>query len=308
MKSLKRLYATTPQQWVNKIRTIIHKKKFYSNNYTYKKIDNLYINKNIAKILTEDYYALRNPLIQSIINQILKKERFDLDCFVGVSCDNFDERLIEYPYVINWLNSSGEYYSLADVGSVLNNKLVSTYLSSRLDIVSFINPALEEKQIKSKSIFYPIDISHSGKHGFMFDRITCLSTIEHIGYDNSHHDSQEAPIYSEPNDQPLVDSIESMIRMLNPRGKMLVSVPYGLRLVNLHPITMKIASQVFDYNSIIKLKRIIEQQDYVAKFKAFEIIEGRWQSVTFETCNAVYAEDVPAAKAVIFIEIERLNS
>jgi O-antigen chain-terminating methyltransferase len=69
------------------------------------------------------------------------------------------------------------------------------------------------------------DIRASGYSADFFGLIFCISTIEHVGRDNARHYSpaSELPPEEEPDRAALIE----MLRIAQPAGKILVTVPFG---------------------------------------------------------------------------------
>ena len=81
---------------------------------------------------------------------------------------------------------------------------------------------------------------------------------------------------------------------------MLISVPFGFREAIVHPITGKVASQVFDFpaieEGIVALKG-----EVTSKVEVFAARGTGWELTNPSTCNLRYADGCPAASAVALI-------
>ena len=71
----------------------------------------------------------------------------------------------------------------------------------------------------------------------------------------------------------------------------------------IHPVTFKIASQIFDYESVKKGIDLLKRYNIFSTFKIFALNHNGWYK-----CNEInyiklrYADGVPEAHAVAFIE------
>jgi ubiquinone/menaquinone biosynthesis C-methylase UbiE len=63
-------------------------------------------------------------------------------------------------------------------------------------------------------------------HDESFDEIVCISTLEHIGMDNTMLYSSDAN-FEENRPADYLQAVQEFRRLLKPDGKLLVTVPYG---------------------------------------------------------------------------------
>ena len=78
-----------------------------------------------------------------------------------------------------------------------------------------------------ENISYVIgDLRKTGLKDESFEGIACISTLEHIGMDNTFIYSKEA-CYKESNFQDYKLVLREFKRLLKPRGKLFITVPYG---------------------------------------------------------------------------------
>jgi hypothetical protein len=297
-KLIRKIYHTSPaklHKWIKtKIKSIFDRKS--------KKVGK----QRMAAILDTEYFAKRDPLIQSLIERIKRGEELE-NVLKGFKATKFDERIVEYCYFTKWLLSQEIGLNILDVGSVLNNKLVENLLYERVCEVWFVNPQIETTSFIDNPVFYHVShIENAFPSGNKFPLITCLSTIEHIGYDNSHYGDSTSPKYTKPENEPMISSFLTLSNLLDRGGKLLISVPYGYREVNIHPDTKQISSQVFDYQSIQDGLRALSSVNIIADIEVFETSSKGWKKVNPVTCQAKYADGCPAAKAVVIISGEKI--
>src|SRR5438477_9514263 len=73
------------------------------------------------------------------------------------------------------------------------------------------------------------DIRKSGYETGFFDFILCISTLEHVGKDNTKYYAPvaELPPDAHPSFEPDTLALMEMYRILKPDGKLIVTVPFG---------------------------------------------------------------------------------
>jgi len=145
------------------------------------------------------------------------------------------------------------------------------------------------------------DLDQSFPGGEQFTLVTCLSTIEHIGYDNSQYGLKTPARYTTPTVEPLVNALRKLAQLLTPGGSMLVSFPFGHREVLVHPVTRKIASQVFDFAALKEGLAVLQSEGVTSEVEVFAASETGWGPVDARTCDLRYADGCPAACAVTFV-------
>lgn len=256
----------------------------------------------VARRLDAAYLAKRDALIQSLIERVRQNE--DLDKVLqGFTGRDFDERVVEYPYFVHWLLQQEQGLDLLDVGFVLNNKLVSNTLLERCGRVWLCNVIREPEIFVCNPVTYlEATLEQACPGGEKFPLVTCLSTIEHIGYDNSQYGSAEPGKYTQPALEPLVESLQKLAALLAPGGNLLVSVPFGYRETLVHPGTGKIVSQVFDFAALQQGVARLGQAGVTAEIEVFAATATGWELTEGRTFSGRYADGCPAACAVAFIK------
>jgi SAM-dependent methyltransferase len=135
----------------------------------------------------------------------------------------FDERVIEYPWVLSHLPAGGR---VLDAGSTLNHAHVLDAFLPRLEALHILTLTPEAVAFPERSVSYVYgdmrDIPY--RDGF-FDAIVAISSVEHVGMDNSRYGVRQ-PRADEP-DRALRDAVEELLRVLRPTGTLLMTVPYG---------------------------------------------------------------------------------
>ena len=289
---IKKLYHLSPSQLVNAIRLRRRKASYRRANPS----------APLARKLTPFYYSRRDPLIQKAVERIWLGE--DLNAVMrGFKGNAYDDRMIEYPYFAAWLMQRQTGLDILDVGCVLNHRLIANFLLERCNRVWLCNPSVEYKLYIRNPVFYHVaTLERSFPGGEQFQLVTCLSTIEHIGYDNSHYGSDDPPRYHRPAAEPLLNSLAKLSRLVAKGGSLLISVPFGYREALVHPATFKIASQVFDYPALLQGKEVLGQGGVDCEIETFAATDNGWISTDPRHVDARYADGCPAAGAVAFIK------
>jgi len=136
-----------------------------------------------------------------------------------------DERVIEYPWLLSRL-PAGEGL-LLDAGSVLNHRflLERNPLRDKRMFISTLAPEPLSFTTLSVSYVYE-DLRASCFRSDYFDRIVSLSTLEHIGMDNTFlYTADESKRENAPSSY--LDAIRELRRILKDGGHLYISVPFG---------------------------------------------------------------------------------
>jgi SAM-dependent methyltransferase len=135
-----------------------------------------------------------------------------------------DERVVEYPWVLARLGA--EERLLLDAGSALNYEYVLDHpaLSDRKVVI--YNLSLDRFLSRDNVSYIFGDLRQTILKDESFDEIVCISTLEHIGMNNTMHYSKDAHFDEfKPNDY--LDVVREFRRLLKPSGRLFITVPYG---------------------------------------------------------------------------------
>ena len=134
----------------------------------------------------------------------------------------FDERVVEYP----WLLAQRPDGRVLDAGSTLNHAHVLDRLLPRFDALHIVTLAPEAPSFPERRISYVYaDLRELPYRDAFFDTAVSLSTLEHVGMDNSVYGLGEGRA-ADP-DAELARAVAELRRVVRPGGLLLVSVPYG---------------------------------------------------------------------------------
>lgn len=310
-RMLRRLYETSPQHWLTTARARLSRLRIALPLPQSRRSDSHLatpIEAPQTRILDSEFFAHRNPLVQSLIERIRRGEPL-ASVLRGIPARQYDERLVEYPVFADWLLSRNIGSDILDVGCVLNNRLVSNLLGERCGAVWFCNPSVEQVCPLTNPTFYHVaDLANAFAGGTCFPLVTCLSTIEHIGYDNSQYGGTQPARFTDPRPETLAEACRSLIGLTAPSGGLLITVPYGFAEALVHPVTQKIASQVFDERALQSAITTLRNHVVDCELRVFQAFEDGWTQVNPASCTVRYADGCPAAAAVAVITATRAAS
>lgn len=159
------------------------------------------------------------------IRQMLARSQFtpaELGSSYGF---RIDERIIEYPWLFSRLpETTGTFL---DAGSVLNFEYILEHpaLTAKKLFISTLAPEAHCFFQKGISYIYE-DLRRSCFQDEYFDWIASLSTIEHVGMDNTmlYTDDQSK---CEQDRDAYLDAVCEFRRLLKPGGVLYLTIPFG---------------------------------------------------------------------------------
>lgn len=174
---------------------------------------------------SDGYTLAKFGLIEQIINNpellTLFAEKQSLPEKFGIG---FDERCIEYPWVLAHLSQAAG--NLLDAGSVLNFEIIVNHPIFANKKIHILTLAPESNCFWQKGISYLYeDLRHIPSQDNYYDTIICLSTLEHIGCDNILYTKNVN--YQEHLPDDFIKAMSELRRVLKPGGSLFLSVPFG---------------------------------------------------------------------------------
>lgn len=177
-------------------------------------------------------YFLRNRLYRYVyaffkqiyINRLLSKKFDPMNQEIHFG-KYFDERVIEYPWILKNISKSSS--KILDAGSVFNFKYLLDYLDLEKTDLFISTLAPEKKSYTEKSISYIYeDMREICYRDNYFDCIFCISTLEHVGMDNTLLYTDDSSKKEAIKDS-YIEVITELRRVLKPKGKLFLTMPYG---------------------------------------------------------------------------------
>lgn len=135
-----------------------------------------------------------------------------------------DERCIEFLWYFEVASPAAK--TILDAGSALNYQFAIRHPYFRNKKLTILTLAPEENCFWKLGISYQFgDLRDLPYRDDYFDEIVCISTLEHVGMDNSLFTGTTQSIYFNEND--FVIALKELKRILKPEGRLLVTVPFG---------------------------------------------------------------------------------
>jgi SAM-dependent methyltransferase len=132
------------------------------------------------------------------------------------------ERVIEYP----WLFSRRPAGTILDAGSCLNHKRILARLLPHATSIHIVTLAPERHSFPDLGVSYVYaDLRDLPYRDATFDVVACISTLEHVGMDNSRYggSAEDAQDHRAASARALAE----LLRVTRPGGRVFVTVPYG---------------------------------------------------------------------------------
>jgi SAM-dependent methyltransferase len=184
-----------------------------------------------------------------------------------------DERCVEYPWLFAQLDPQPE--QILDAGSTLNHQFLldqPIWPGKNLHILTL---APENQCYWQRGISYLFaDLRQIPLRDNYYDTVVCISTLEHIGCDNSQFTGSDTSAENRPRDFLL--AVGEMRRTLKPSGRLLLTVPFG-RYRNIG------TQQVFDEALLEEAIAAFRPATVTRTF--FSYTEQGWQFAAVSDCR-----------------------
>jgi len=209
------------------------------------------------------------------IKEYIEKDRFNNGDLILNYGFRIDERIIEYPWLLSRLPI--EKGILLDAGSTLNFELILNQPSLQAKKIFISTLAPEGNCFWDRGISYIFeDLRNCCYKDNLFDYIVCISTVEHIGLDNTLLYTKDLS-KKENIQNSYLTAIKEFYRVLKPGGILYLTLPFGKK-------ENRIWFQVFDSHMI---------DEIVTTFNPLSIIENhfRYQPTGWEKSSRELSKD-----------------
>lgn len=160
------------------------------------------------------------------IAEILSAGAFDPERLPPGYGLRLDERIVEYPWLLSRL--PGGPGTLLDAGSVLNFEylLAHPVLRTKRMFISTLAPERPWQRSRPNVSYVYEDLRESCFRDSYFDWVVSLSTLEHVGMDNTVFYTADRA-RKEHDRRAYLQVVEELRRVLKPGGVLYASMPFG---------------------------------------------------------------------------------
>lgn len=172
------------------------------------------------------YHTTKRRAIAAAIDANAVAQGRELPQGFGVA---LDERVVEYAWVFDHLRAAPSIGRVLDAGSIFNHDYILSRPPLRGADLTIMTLAPEKHCYWHGGYSYVFgDLRDTYFKDAAFDTVVCISTIEHVGLDNTllYTSDQE---HAESDEKGFVAAALEFRRIIRPGGVCYISFPYGAR-------------------------------------------------------------------------------
>jgi SAM-dependent methyltransferase len=227
------------------------------------------------------YQTAKRQIITSAIDAGILRNGQNLPVGYGIA---MDERVVEYPWLFGRLTNIGK---MLDAGSTFNHDFLLERAPLKGTDLTIMTLAPEKRCYWYKGYSYVFgDLRKTVFADQTFDTIASISTIEHIGLDNTMLYTGN-PADAESDASGFVPAVKEFKRILKPGGTCFISFPFGKR-DNLGWY------QVFDFRMVEKVVEVFEPSSHQIDY--FGYSSNGWSRATADSVANATVYDVHTGK------------
>jgi len=230
------------------------------------------------------YYTTKRRAIEYAIDADVIRPGENLPPSFGIA---LDERVVEYAWLLGRLRREKVSGRLLDAGSALNHSFLLSREPLKGADLTIMTLAPEKRCQWYDGYSYVFgDLRQTIFRDCAFDVVICISTIEHVGLDNTLLYTNDAS-RAESDEKGFLPAIREFRRLLKPGGRCYITFPFG-KYANLGWY------QIFDSAMVQSIADTFSPSTYSVEY--FGYTEGGWQRATQKQVEDSSAFDIHSGR------------
>ncbi len=214
-----------------------------------------------------------------------------------------DERVVEN----NWLIDELKKYrgKLLDAGSTINFPIILKQLLKNFSITIQTLYPENNNDLKNGVSYVYENLIEKNFHKNYFDVITCISTLEHVGFDNEIYKTLQINKKTRKNNQVYLNVIKNFKYYLKKNGILLITLPFG-KYQKFNDL------QQFDKKMINNIIKVFRPSKVEKKFAIYKNLQ--WQFCEEKDClnikfrnkkQKIANDEAASARSLILLKMRK---